>query len=87
MISEYLTKLKGTNDNCKRQIIICDIPDLSVKHGSDFNTYGMQCRLRGLAERYKNDDGMYIVIVNTTHDLNSATVNDIEELLYQMTIN
>lgn len=71
------------NDNHKRSIIICEIPSL-MKHGTDFDTYGMQCKLRGLAERYKDDEGQYIVSVLTTNDLNSATIKDIEELLYQM---
>lgn len=69
--------------NGKRSITICDIPSL-MKHGTDFDTYGMQCKLRGLAERYTDDDGNYIVSVLTTHNLNSATIKDISELLYQM---
>ena len=69
--------------NGKRQIIICEIPSL-MKHRTDFDTYGMQCHLRGLAERYKDDDGEYIVSVLTTHDLNSATIKDLEELMYQI---
>lgn len=72
-----------TNHNNNRQIVICNIPDLS-KHGSDFNQYKMQCRLLGLAESCRDDEGNYIVNVLTTHDLNSATINDISELLYQI---
>jgi len=71
------------NYNGKRSIVICDIPSL-MKHGTDFDRYGMQCRLRGLSERYKDDDGMYIVYVSTTHDLNSATIKDVSELMYQI---
>lgn len=71
------------NYNSKRAIVICEIPSL-VKHGTDFDIHGMQCKLRGLAERYKDDDGQYIVSVLTTHDLNSATIKDVSELLYQM---
>lgn len=67
----------------KRQIVICDIPSL-MKHGYDFSREGMQNKLRGLAERYKDDDGMYLVSVLTTHDLNSATIKDLEELMYQL---
>jgi hypothetical protein len=67
----------------KRSIVICDIPSLT-KHGSDFDREGMRCKLSGLAERYKDDDGMYLVSVLTTHDLNSAIIKDISELLYQM---
>lgn len=67
----------------KNQIIISEIPSL-MKHGSDFSTEGMQNKLRGLAERYKDDEGNYIVHVRTTLDLNTATINDISELMYQM---
>jgi len=69
--------------NGKRSITICEIPSL-MKHGTDFDTNGMQCRLRGLQERYKDDDGMYIVSTLTTNDLNSCTIYDIEELMYQL---
>ena len=74
------------NYGSKRQIIICEIPSLVIKHGTNYDVYGMQCKLRGLAEKYRDDDGNYIVSVLTTNDLNSATVNDLEELLYQMAI-
>lgn len=77
-------KIYYDNYNGRRSIIICEIPSLVLKHGTDFDVYGMQCSLRGLAERYKDDDGMYLVSVLTTHDLNSATIKDISELLYQM---
>jgi len=69
--------------NRKRSITICEIPSL-MKHGYDFDTNGMQCKLRGLAERYTDDDGMYIVSVLTTNDLNSAMIKDLEELMYQL---
>ena len=69
--------------NGKRSITICDIPSL-MKHGTDFDREGMRCKLNGLASRYTDDDGDYIVSVLTTHDLNSATIKDISELLYQM---
>lgn len=71
------------NRDGKRAIIVCDIPALH-QHGSDFDREGMKAKLRGLAERYKDDDGQYLVSVLTTHDLNSATIKDISELLYQM---
>ena len=71
------------NVDNKRQIIIRDIPSL-MKYGTDFDREGMQAKLRGLAERYKDDDGMYIVTVATTHDLNYAIIKDITELLHQM---
>lgn len=69
--------------NGRQSIVICEIPSL-MKYGTDFDTNGMQCRLRGLAERYTDDEGQYIVSVATTHDLNSATINDLEELMYQI---
>jgi len=67
----------------KRRIIIRDIPSLSIKHGSDFSREGMRSKLLGLAERYKYDDGSYIVDVRITHDLNSAII-DISELIFAM---
>jgi hypothetical protein len=72
--------------NNKRAIIICNIPDLSSKEGTDFDKSGMQCKLRGLAERYKDDEGNYIVSVVTTLDLNYATIYDIDELFYQLNV-
>ena len=70
--------------NGKRAIIICDIPSMAIKHGLDFDRNGMQCKLRGLAEKYTDDDGNYLVSVMTTNDLNSATINDLSELMFQM---
>jgi len=70
--------------NGKRSITICEIPSLTIEYGYDYDTEGMQARLRGLQERYKDDNGMYIVSVLTTNDLNSATINDLEELMYQL---
>lgn len=58
--------------NGERCITVKNIPDLSLKYGSDYDVYGMRAKLRGLAERYKDDDGNYLVHVLTTHDLNSA---------------
>lgn len=71
------------NYDGKRQIIISEIPSM-MKYGTNFDTCGMQSKLRGLAERYTDDDGNYIVHVLTTHDLNSATIKDVSELMYQM---
>jgi hypothetical protein len=76
-------KIYYSNNNGKLSIIICKIPSL-MKHGTDFDTIGMQCKLRGLAERYTDDEGSYIVSVLTTNDLNSATIKDVSELLYTM---
>lgn len=64
-------------------IIVCDIPSLT-KHGTDFDREGMRSKLLGLAERYKDDDGMYIVQMLITHDLNSCVIKDIDELLRQI---
>lgn len=69
--------------NGQRAIVICQIPSL-MKHGTDFDREGMRCKLRGLAERYKDDNGHYLVSVLTTNDLNSATIKDISELMYQL---
>lgn len=73
------------NYDGKRQIIICDIPSLVLKYGTDYDKEGMQNRLRGLAESCKDDDGMYLVSVLTTNDLNSAKIKDVSELLYAVT--
>jgi hypothetical protein len=70
-------------DTYKNVITICQIPSL-MKHGTDFDREGMRRKLRWLAERYKDDDGQYLVSVLTTNDLNSATIKDVSELLYQM---
>jgi hypothetical protein len=70
--------------NGRKEIIIRDIPSLALEHGLDFNREGMQNKLRGLAERYTDDDGQYLVSVMTTHDLNSAKIKDISELMFQM---
>jgi hypothetical protein len=78
------TNIYYNNCNGKQQIIICEIPSLISKYGYDYDREGMQARLRGLAERYKDDDGMYLVSVLTTNDLNSATIKDVSELLYQI---
>lgn len=72
------------NHNGVKSIIICNIPSFIEKHGTDFDKEGMQCKLRGLAERYKDDEGTYLVSVLNTHDLNSATINDVSELLFQI---
>jgi len=77
-------KIYYTDYHGKRQIMICDIPSLAIKRGMDFNREGMRSKLLGLAERYKDDDGMYIVDVKITHDLNSGCINDIHELLLAM---
>jgi len=71
------------NSDCQRQIVLCEIPQL-YKYGTDFDIHGMQAKLRGLAERYKDDEGQYLVSVLTTNDLNSATIKDLSELIYQL---
>jgi len=70
--------------NGKRSITICEIPSLTIEYGYDYDTEGMQAKLRGMQERYKDDNGMYIVSVLTTNDLNSAMIKDLEELMYQI---
>ena len=73
-----------SNYNGQRSIMVREIPSMVTPYGLDFDTNGMQCKLRGLAERYTDDNGQYVVSVLTTHDLNSASINDISELLYQL---
>lgn len=73
--------------NGKKAVIIREIPSLALEQGLDFDKEGMQNKLRGLAERYKDDDGQYIVSVLTTHDLNSAMIKDISELMFQIGTN
>ena len=63
------------NRDGKLWIIICDIPDLSVEEGSGYSRYGIRCKLSGIAESYKDQDGGYTVHVLQTHDLNSCTIN------------
>jgi len=70
----------------KRQIVICDIPSMMDKHGTDFCRYGMRNKLHTLQISTPDDEGMYTVIASLTHDLNSATINDISELLYQLSV-
>jgi len=76
-------KIYYSNNDGKLSIIICEIPSL-MKHGYDFDREGMQCKLRGIAARYTDDEGNYLVSVLTTNDLNSATIKDVSELLYCM---
>lgn len=68
----------------KKQIVLCEVPDLSNKYGTDYNIEGVQSKLRGLAENYKNFDGSYLVSVVTTHDLNHAIINDINEMMFEI---
>ena len=63
-----------SNTNGDLVIIVCDIPAF-LDEGTDFSKEGMREKLLGLAERYKDDDGMYTVNVMVTHDLNSAIIN------------
>ena len=58
-----------------------------MKHGYDFDSYGMQCKLLGLAARYKTSDGSYLVNVLTTHDLNSAVIENVSDLIDQISYN
>lgn len=74
------------NENGKRTVTICDIPSMTIKYGYDFDKEGMQNKLRGLAERYKDFDGNYLVSVLTTNDLNSCIINDLSELLFEMNV-
>lgn len=64
------------------EIVVRNIPSLT-QYGSDFTRAKMRNKLRGIAERYKDDNGNYTVLVNTTHDLNSALIN-VSKLMYQI---
>jgi len=68
----------------KRRIIICDIPSMIAKYGTDFSREGMRSKLLGLQASTTDDEGMYTVNLLITHDLNSATINDISDLLYRI---
>lgn len=70
-------------DEDRLSIIVCDIPSL-MKHGTAYDREGMRSQLLGLAERYKDDEGMYIVRVLITHDLNSCVIKNVNALLHQM---
>jgi len=72
------------NKEYKRGIMIKKIPSLVEKEGTAFDSYGMQCRLLGLSEKYKDGYGDYLVNVLCTHDLNSAEIIDVNELWYQL---
>ena len=69
--------------NGKRSITICDIKPM-YEYGMDFDSEGMRCKLRGLALSYKDDNGMYLVSVLTTNDLNSAMITDLNNLMFQL---
>ena len=72
------------NHGGKRQIIIRDIPSMAIEYGSDYDREGMRSKLLGLQAGTKDDDGMYTVSVLITNDLNSATILDISEVMYQI---
>jgi hypothetical protein len=57
--------------SCERYIVIQNIPS------------ELQNGIRGLAEKYKDDNGQYIVSALMTHDLNSAKIN-VSKLMYQI---
>lgn len=69
-----------------RELIISDIPSMTLEYGSDYDKEGMQNKLRGLAESYKDFDGNYLVHVMTTLDLNNAWISDLDELMFEMNI-
>lgn len=71
-------------EGVKRGIVIRDIPSLISEEGSDFDREGMRSKLLGLAARYKDDEGRGLVSVLITHDLNSAKIVDVSELMYQL---
>ena len=56
----------------KRQIIVSQIP------------HKLQNALLGLSARYPGGEGGPLVSVLVTHDLNSAVINDLSELVFQV---
>ncbi|MCQ4924869.1 hypothetical protein NE686_17335 [Tissierella carlieri] len=60
-------------------IVICDIRDTKAL-SEDY----MRSMLLGMQSNYTNDDESYIISVLITHDLNSATIKSISDLLYAM---
>jgi len=60
------------NRNGKVWIVIKQIP-----------TYTDQCKLLGMAERYKDDDGKYTIFSKVTHNLNSAEIN-VSDLMFEI---
>ncbi len=69
------------NRDGRLQIVVSSIPSLAMKYGLDFTAEGMLRKLTGLAERYRAEGGGYIVRVLSTHDLNSATIEDVSALM------
>jgi hypothetical protein len=79
MIRKILMRVDGDNisTECTTKGLIVTISPIRsmLEEGSDFSVYGIQTRLRGMAERYKNEDGSYNIDLKTTHDLNSCRIN------------
>ena len=71
------------NTNGKREIIIRKIEGMP-EEGTDYTTEGMRNKLTGLQESVRDEYGNYILSVLTTHDLNSARINDLQELLIRI---
>ena len=71
------------NTNGKREIIIRKIQGMPDE-GTDYTTEGMRRKLTGLQESVRDENGNYILSVLTTHDLNSARINDLQELLIRI---
>ena len=85
LLVKILTRIDQDNINTDLSsaglvITIRDIKPM-LEEGSDFSVYGIQCLLRGIAERFKNEDGSYNIDLKTTHDLNSCRIN-LTELLF-----
>ena len=71
------------NTNSKRDIIIRKIEGMPAE-GTDYTTEGRRKKLTGLQETVRDENGNYILSVLTTHDLNSARINDLQELLIRI---
>jgi hypothetical protein len=86
VLSLLLESADDENDNSvyrdDRGLVICNIPSYALAEGTSYSTEGMRSYLLGMAARFTDDDGRRLINVLVTHDLNSATIPDIGELIY-----
>lgn len=79
----YFTTKNIGHGNMNQGIVIQDISalwEMRYELGSDFNPEYM---LNGMQAATQDRDG-YCMSVLTTHDLNSATIDNISELIYRI---
>ena len=51
---------------------------------NNISSYDLECRLLGLAAKCTDSDGNMLVHVLVTHDLNSATINSVSDLMFSL---